>query len=123
MGEIAGRLADYVVVTRADNRSESIETINQAIIAGLRRAGRVAEIDYALIPDRRAAIRHACALAQADDLVLITGKGHEKILNVDGEEMPWDDYEVARMAITRTLGRASESRGMSSGAGLRRPCR
>ena len=123
MGEIAGRLADYVVVTREDNRSESIETINQAIIAGLRRAGRVAEIDYALIPDRRAAIRHACALAQADDLVLITGKGHEKILNVDGEEMPWDDYEVARMAITRTLGRASESRGMSSGAGLRRPCR
>ncbi|MGB4782529.1 MAG: UDP-N-acetylmuramyl-tripeptide synthetase [Candidatus Methylomirabilis sp.] len=99
MGEIAGRLADYVVVTRADNRSESLEAIKQAIAVGLHRAGKLADNDYAIIPDRRAAIRHACALVQADDLVLITGKGHETLLNVDGQEMPWDEEAVVRDAI------------------------
>ncbi len=109
MGEIAGRLTDYIVVTREDNRSESIATINQAIVMGLHRAGRVAEIDYALLPDRRAAIHHACALAQADDLVLITGKGHETLLNVDGEEMPWDEEAVVLDAIRRRMGLSSVS--------------
>jgi UDP-N-acetylmuramyl tripeptide synthase len=102
MGEIAGRLADYVVVTREDNRSESIATINQAIVMGLHHAGRVAEIDYALLPDRRKAIQHACALAQVDDLVLITGKGHERLQNVDGRDIPWDEEAVVRDAIART---------------------
>ena len=112
MGAIAGLLADYVVITRADNRSESIHAINRAIAAGLDRAGRHEQVEYAILPDRREAIQHACDMANAGDLVLITGKGHETLLNIDGNEMPWNDCEVASMAITRTLGRALYSRNM-----------
>ncbi len=99
MGEIAGQLADYVVVTRDDNRSESIKAINQSIGVGLGRVGRRAQVDFTFIADRRAAIYHACTLAQADDLVLVTGKGHETLLNVDGGEIPWDEEAIVRGAI------------------------
>jgi len=105
MGEVAGLLADYVVITREDNRSESIDAINQAIAAGLHRAGRRPGLDYVIRPDRGEAIRHACDRAEAGDLVLITGKGHELSLDIDGNEIPWDDREVARTAIQNTWGR------------------
>ncbi|HWQ68924.1 MAG TPA: UDP-N-acetylmuramoyl-L-alanyl-D-glutamate--2,6-diaminopimelate ligase [Patescibacteria group bacterium] len=107
MGEVAGRLADYVVITRDDNRSESIRAISLAIAAGLDRAGRQAHVDYAILPDRREAIRHACDLAEAGDLVLIAGKGHERTLNVDGQDLPWNEEAVAREAIRISMGVSS----------------
>lgn len=107
MGEQAGRLADYVIVTRDDNDVVPVDVINQAIVEGLRRVGRRASVDYVVLPDRQEAIQKACERAEAGDLVLITGKGHESFLNIDGKEMPWNDYEVARMAITKTLGHSS----------------
>lgn len=106
MGEIAGRLADYVVVTREDNRSESIHLINRVIAAGLHRAGREADVHYVVLPDRKEAIERACNMAEAGDLVLITGKGHEPFLNIDGNEIPWDDCKIARTAVEETWGRA-----------------
>lgn len=101
MGEVAGRLADYVVITRDDNRSESVHAINRAIAAGLHQAGREPDVNYVVLSDRSEAIRHACNLAEAGDLVLITGKGHEPFLNIDGREVPWDEHRVARAAIAR----------------------
>lgn len=107
MGEVAGRLADYVVITREDNRSESIRAISLAIAAGLDRAGRQAYGDYAILPDRREAIRYACDLAETGDLVLIAGKGHERTLNVDGQDLPWSEEAVAREAIRISMGVSS----------------
>lgn len=103
MGEIAGRLADYVVITREDNRSESIHVINRAIAAGLHQAGREPDVNYVVLSDRSKAIRSACNLAEAGDLVLITGKGHESSLNIDGHEIPWDEAAVVRHAVRESL--------------------
>ncbi|MBZ0159561.1 MAG: UDP-N-acetylmuramoyl-L-alanyl-D-glutamate--2,6-diaminopimelate ligase [bacterium] len=107
MGEVAGRLADYVVITREDNRSESIHTINRAIVAGLHQAGREPDVNYVVLSDRSEAIRYACNLAEAGDLVLITGKGHERTLNVDGQDLPWNEEAVAREAIRISMGVSS----------------
>ena len=108
MGEVAGSLADHVVVTREDNRSESLQAINEAIVEGLRRAGKREGLDYILMPDRKEAIQRACKMAMAGDLVLITGKGHEQSLNIDGREVPWDERAVAREAIRTSMGSSSE---------------
>ena len=109
MGEIAGLLADRVVVTRDNDRSESIHAITQAIAGGLRRAGKREGVDYVILPDRREAIQHACDMAEAGDLVLIAGKGDEQSINIDGRDLPWDEEAVARDAIRRRMGLSSVS--------------
>jgi UDP-N-acetylmuramoyl-L-alanyl-D-glutamate--2,6-diaminopimelate ligase len=97
------------VVTREDDRSESVYAIMHAIAEGLQRAGRQEGVDYVLLPDRREAIQRACDMAEAGDLVLITGKGHEPTLNVNGRVLPWDEEAVTREAIRRSMGSSSAS--------------
>jgi UDP-N-acetylmuramoyl-L-alanyl-D-glutamate--2,6-diaminopimelate ligase len=109
MGEIAGLLADRIVVTREDDRSESVYAIMHAIAEGLQRAGRQEGVDYVLLPDRREAIQRACDMAEAGDLVLIAGKGHEPTINVNGRDLPWQEEAVARDAIRRRMGLSSVS--------------
>ena len=74
MGEIAARLADRVVVTSDNPRSELPEAIIDEIYAGIPEGSRHVE----RLADRRAAIRRAIALAQPGDVVVIAGKGHEQ---------------------------------------------
>jgi UDP-N-acetylmuramoyl-L-alanyl-D-glutamate--2,6-diaminopimelate ligase len=98
MGEIAARLADRVVVTSDNPRSEPPEAIVEEVLAGIaadRRAERVvAEVD------RRAAIAQALAAASAGDVVVIAGKGHEQGQELaGGEKIPFDDVTVAREAL------------------------
>jgi len=109
MGEIAGLLADRVVLTREDDRSESVYAIMETIAEGLQRAGKREGVDYVLLPDRREAIQRACDMAEAGDLVLIAGKGHEPTLNVNGRVLPWDEEAVTREAIRRSMGLSSAS--------------
>jgi UDP-N-acetylmuramoyl-L-alanyl-D-glutamate--2,6-diaminopimelate ligase len=108
MGEIAGLLADRVVLTREDDRSESVHAIMETIAEGLQRAGKREGFDYVLLPDRREAIQRACDMAEAGDLVLIAGKGHERTLNINGRDLPWDEETVARQAIRTSMGSSSE---------------
>jgi UDP-N-acetylmuramoyl-L-alanyl-D-glutamate--2,6-diaminopimelate ligase len=93
MGEIADRLADRAIVTSDNPRSEDPEAIIDEIAAGMAPgAERVA--------DRREAIFRAVADAEAGDLVLIAGKGHEPYQEVaGGRKLPFDDAEVAREAL------------------------
>ncbi len=93
MGEIAARLADLVLVTDDNPRSEDAAAIRAEIVAGAEaagQAGRVLEIG-----DRRAAIRRALGSAHPGDTVLIAGKGHESGQEVAGETLPFDDRDVA----------------------------
>ena len=92
MGEIAARLADVVIVTDDNPRSEEPAAIRAAVLAGT--SGQGAEVHE--IGDRRAAIRAAIRQAAAGDIVLIAGKGHETGQEVDGVLHPFDDREVAR---------------------------
>ena len=92
MGEIAARLADVVVVTDDNPRTEDPAAIRSAVLAGVPE-GAVAEVLE--IGDRRLAIREAVLRAQPGDVVLIAGKGHETGQEVHGEVHPFDDRVVA----------------------------
>jgi UDP-N-acetylmuramoyl-L-alanyl-D-glutamate--2,6-diaminopimelate ligase len=100
MGAIAARLADAVVVTSDNPRSEDPEAIIREVLEG---AGADAEA----IVDRREAIRHAIGLARAGDVLVIAGKGHEQGQELaGGRKVPFDDVAVAREAL-RGLATAS----------------
>ena len=103
MGRIAAQLADLVVVTDDNPRSEDPAAIRAAILAGVADADSPAEVIE--IGDRRAAITHAVRWAHAGDIVLIAGKGHETGQTANGVTRPFDDREelaAALSAITST---------------------
>jgi UDP-N-acetylmuramoyl-L-alanyl-D-glutamate--2,6-diaminopimelate ligase len=95
MGEIAARLADEVIVTSDNPRSENPQAIIEEIKEGIR--GR----EYEEIADRRAAIEHAIAHAPADGVVVIAGKGHETYQLVGDEVIHFDDREEAELALKK----------------------
>lgn len=100
MGEIAARLADGVIVTSDNPRSEDPEAIIREILAGAAGAGGE---EVAWLVDRRAAIEQAIAQAGPGDVVLIAGKGHEQGQeHADGHKVPFDDVTVAREALRGT---------------------
>jgi UDP-N-acetylmuramoyl-L-alanyl-D-glutamate--2,6-diaminopimelate ligase len=96
MGRIASELADVVIVTNDNPRSEDPQAIIDAIAAG---AGGAAEVE----PDRAAAIARAVELAGDGDVVVIAGKGAEQGQEFADRTVPFDDRESAREAL-RMLG-------------------
>ncbi len=101
MGEIAGRLADGVVITAEDPRTESLETIMEQIAEGCRTAGRQEGEGYWKIGDRGEAIAAALGMAQPGDVVIVTGKGHERSMCFGEIEYPWSDQDAVREALAR----------------------
>lgn len=101
MGSVAAKLADHVVITSEDPRSEDPQVICKQISKGMK--GKKEGKDYNIILDRQKAIEFAVNLAGKNDVVGIFGKGHEKSMNIKGEEQPWDEFEVAKCAIERKL--------------------
>ena len=99
MGEIAARLADAVIVTDDNPRSEVPAEIRAEILS--------AAPDATEIGDRAEAIRHGTALLRAGDILVVAGKGHETGQIVGGETLPFDDLTVAREAIAALGGDAS----------------
>ena len=99
MGEVAGKLADKIVVTAEDPRTESLDAINAQIAEGLQRAGRRAREDYFIVDDRAEAIAFAVRMANAGDLVIVTGKGHERSMCFGTTEYPWSDQDALRAAL------------------------
>ncbi len=97
MGEIAARLADVLVVTDDNPRSEDAATIRAAVLAGA--TGGTAEVLE--LGDRRAAIREALRRARPGDIVVVAGKGHETGQDIDGVVQPFDDRQVVREELTR----------------------
>ncbi len=94
MGEVAGRLADEVVITSDNPRSEDPDAIVAEIVAGVGRR------DVRVEPDRRAAIELAVSLARDGDVLLVAGKGHEQGQELaGGRKIPFDDVAVAREAL------------------------
>lgn len=94
MGEIAGRLSDYSIVTSDNPRTEDPLFIVSEVESGVRKA--VDRTRYSVIPDRREAIAHAVKMAEPGDVVLIAGKGHETYQIVGETVLHFDDREVAR---------------------------
>jgi UDP-N-acetylmuramoyl-L-alanyl-D-glutamate--2,6-diaminopimelate ligase len=91
MGRIAADAADVAIVTSDNPRSEDPLTIVHEIVSG--------RSDLEVEPDRRTAIGLAVGLAEAGDVVVIAGKGHEQGQEFRDRKIPFDDREVAREAL------------------------
>ena len=95
MGGVVSRLADRVIVTSDNPRSEEPGAIIEEILQGM-------EGEYEVEPDRAAAIGLAVAEAEEGDAVVIAGKGHEQGQELADRTIPFDDREVARDALRRS---------------------
>ena len=92
MGCVASALADEVIVTSDNPRSEDPRAIIEDVLEGIRG-------DACVIEDRAQAIRTAIAAARAGDVVLVAGKGHEQYQEIDGIKHPYSDSAVVRAAL------------------------
>ncbi len=92
MGRIAGELSDYAIVTSDNPRNEAPGDIINDILPGLETSGG----EYAVIENRREAIRAALGLARAGDVVLLAGKGHETYQIIKGRSYDFDERDIVR---------------------------
>ena len=96
MGEVAGRLSDFTILTSDNPRSEDPLRIIADAVVGLQRASH----RYVVEPDRAKAIRRAIEEAHEGDIVLLTGKGHETYQILGDKKIHFDDREVASEVLT-----------------------
>jgi UDP-N-acetylmuramoyl-L-alanyl-D-glutamate--2,6-diaminopimelate ligase len=95
MGRVAGEGSDLVVVTSDNPRSEEPWAILNEVMVGLRET----DVEFLVEPDRRAAIAVAIRAAKAGDIVLLAGKGHEKVQIFAEGEVPFDDVAEAERVL------------------------
>ncbi|MEK6747005.1 MAG: UDP-N-acetylmuramoyl-L-alanyl-D-glutamate--2,6-diaminopimelate ligase [Pseudomonadota bacterium] len=91
MGKAASELADFVIVTDDNPRSENPAAIRAAVLAGCADKESCVEVS-----DRRMAIKSAMEKLGAGDVLVIAGKGHEKVQIIGSEHLPFDDAQVAQ---------------------------
>ena len=99
MGQTAARLADLLVITDDNPRSEDPAAIRAAVREGAQRVAPLERAEIREEADRRAAITVAVGVAQAGDVVLVLGKGHEQGQDVGGVITPFDDATVLARAL------------------------
>ncbi|WP_133647353.1 UDP-N-acetylmuramoyl-L-alanyl-D-glutamate--2,6-diaminopimelate ligase [Paraburkholderia flava] len=103
MGGIAERLADGVVVTSDNPRSEDPQSIIDQIVAGMSDASKARRIE-----DRASAILQAIRSAAREDVIVLAGKGHESTQEIMGKKRAFSDQDHARLALAA---RATQARG------------
>jgi UDP-N-acetylmuramoyl-L-alanyl-D-glutamate--2,6-diaminopimelate ligase len=101
MGEICAKGSDIIILSNVDPYEDDPMDIINDIKKGAIIAGAKEGKSMFIIPDRRAGIRKALELAGKDDIVLITGKGAEQSIVVDGKSSPWDDRKVVREELSK----------------------
>ncbi len=94
MGRVAGKMADYVVVTSDNPRKENPAAIIDQICSGFDQSAH-----FEVMEDRAQAIRRGLAMAEKGDIVLIAGKGHEMSQELANTIIPFDDRQVARSIL------------------------
>jgi UDP-N-acetylmuramoyl-L-alanyl-D-glutamate--2,6-diaminopimelate ligase len=107
MGQAAGSLADKVIITSDNPRSEPPMFICAEIAQAVKQSG-MPDDQYKVIVDRREAIDYAINMAAAGDTIIIAGKGHETYQEVQGKRSHFDDSEEARRAL--------QERGVADGS-------
>jgi len=93
MGAVVAELADVVIITSDNPRSESPYAIIDDIVAGIVRQ------NFDVIEDREQAIRRAIEIAGPGDVVLVAGKGHETYQEIKGVRRPFSDVDIASKAL------------------------
>ncbi|HUV97647.1 MAG TPA: UDP-N-acetylmuramoyl-L-alanyl-D-glutamate--2,6-diaminopimelate ligase [Acidobacteriaceae bacterium] len=105
MGLAAGEGSDFVVATSDNPRSENPDAILDEILPGLNASGVKFEVEA----DRTRAIRLAVKAAQENDVVVIAGKGHEKVQVLRDRTIPFDDAAEAREALLERYGKSGRA--------------
>jgi len=95
MGQIAGRSADYVILTTDCPYGENPVAISKSVARGIEEVGG----HYRIVPDRAEAIYEACKMAHPGDAVIVTGRGHETIQHLNDSDHFLDDRECLAHAI------------------------
>ena len=103
LGRLAAKASNYIVITNVDPYEDDPTRIIEDVAIGARKAGKTGEKDLFYIEDRRAGIRKALKLANKNDLVLITGKGAEQSIVINGKSTPWDDRKVVREELEKLV--------------------
>ena len=96
MAAVACNLSNQVILTSDNPRSENPDAIIEDMIQEL---DPVQQKKVLVIIDRKQAIKTACRLASANDIVLVAGKGHEKYQEINGEKFPFDDLEELKQSL------------------------
>ncbi len=99
MGEIAGELADFCILTSDNPRNEDPMAILAQIEEGIRHTG----CEYVVIDNRREAIRYALEHARPSDVIVLAGKGHETYQEINGVKYPFDE-KIVVAELLRELG-------------------
>lgn len=89
MGGIAAKYDDVIILTHEDTYLENLESIVKQIAGGVNR-------DHLEILDRREAIKKALEIAKPGDVVLLTGVGHQRSMNIGGKEVPWNEPRIVK---------------------------
>lgn len=92
MGEVAGRVADYTIVTTDNSRTEKPEDIIAEIEVGISKT----KGKYEVIVDRKEAIKKAIKMMNKRDLVILAGKGHETTQEINGQKNHFDEREIVK---------------------------
>jgi UDP-N-acetylmuramoyl-L-alanyl-D-glutamate--2,6-diaminopimelate ligase len=101
MGRLCAALADLTIVTNVDPYDDEPMPIISDIANAALAAGAKLNENIFIIEDRRAGINKALSLAKAGDIVLVTGKGAEQSMELDGHSIPWDDRAVVREELIK----------------------
>jgi UDP-N-acetylmuramoyl-L-alanyl-D-glutamate--2,6-diaminopimelate ligase len=97
MAKIAARLSDYVIVTSDNPRTEDPQSIVNDICAGFTEGQK----NYESVLDREQAIAGALQKANAGDVILVAGKGHEDYQIIGTEKKYFSDFDVARKYLSQ----------------------
>ncbi len=97
MGEIAGKLSDFVIVTSDNPRKEEPHKIIEDILPGVEKTGT----SYICIVDRHKAIEYALGLAEVDDIVVLAGKGHEIYQEFADYTLEFDERKIVMDILER----------------------
>ena len=96
MAAVACNLSNQVILTSDNPRSENPDTIIEDMVRDL---DHLQQKKVLVIINRKQAIKTACRLANANDIVLVAGKGHEKYQEINGEKFPFDDLEELKQSL------------------------
>lgn len=97
MGETAGRLADFTILTSDNPRWEDPEKILDEVEEGIKCSGG----NYIRITDRREAVCYAVEQAREGDIIVLAGKGHEAYQEICGKKYPMSEHELVQDAVSR----------------------
>lgn len=99
MGEIAGKMADFSILTADNSRYERVEDILADIRGSIEKTGGA----FVEIPDRREAIAYSITHAKEGDMIAIIGKGHEDYQEIEGVRYPFLDRAVVEEVVEKII--------------------